>query len=142
MEEQNEEENTLEIVEEKGGPCDRCGKAIELHSDAVICTHFGSLPTISHQACARRNFAHTPSVGLKFGVRYLPFFLIVNVLNFLIGVIALYWGLFELTKPQDANTYTPTFPIGLMFGPFMIGIGGVLVARIQHLSKRVPKRRY
>jgi len=23
-------------------------------------------------------------------------------------------------------------------GPFMIGIGGVLVARIQHLSKRVP----
>ena len=142
MEEQNEEENTLEIVEEKGGPCDRCGKAIELHSDAVICTHFGSLPTISHQACAQRNLAHTPSVGLKFGVRLLPFFLIVNVLNILIGVIALSWGLVELTQPQDANTYTPTFPIGLMMGPFMIGIGGVLVARIHHLSKRVPTRRY
>ena len=134
-------------MEEKGGPCDRCGKAIEFRSDAVFCTHFGSLPTISHQACARRNFAHTPSVGLKFGVRLLPFFLIVNVINFLIGVIALSWGLVELTQPQDANTYTPTFPNGLtltllMIGPFMIGIGGVFVARIHHLSKRVPTRRY
>ena len=131
-------ELSLEVA--MGGPCDRCGGAIEFRSDAVICTHFGSLPTISHQACAQRNFAHTPSVGFKFGAGLLPFFLVVNILNFLIGVIALSWGLVELTQPQDAYTYAPTFPIGLMIGPFMIGIGGVLVARIHHLSKRVPTR--
>ena len=76
----------------------------------------------------------------KFGAGLLPFFLIVNVFNLLIGVVAVFWGLVELTQPQDTYAYASSFPFGLMIGPFMIGIGFVLVARIRNLSNRIPLR--
>ena len=68
----------------------------------------------------------------------LPLFFIVNILNLVIGIIALMWGIIELTQPQDTSVYAPVLPMGLLIGPFMIGIGGVLIARIQKLNKLIP----
>ena len=121
-----------------GGRCDRCNRSIEFRKDAVFCTHFGSLPTISHRACAQLNFPNAPPVVLKIGVDMLPLFFIVNLLNLVIGIIALMWGIIELTQPQDTSVYAPVLPMGLLIGPFMIGIGVVLIARIQKLNKLIP----
>ena len=120
-----------------GGPCERCGGRIDYRSEAVICTHFGALPTLSHRICAQRQSPHVPDVGLTLGVGLLPMFLIINILNMIIGIVAIFWGIFEMTQPQES--FASSFPIGLIIGPFMVTIGGVLTARCRKLSKRLPK---
>jgi hypothetical protein len=122
------------------GLCDRCGRVIESPSDAVICTHLNSLPTISHRACALQSSSMSPPVIFKFGVRTIPFFIIINILNLIIGVISLSWGLIEISQPRDL--YAPIFPTQLLIGPFMIAIGSVMLYRINKIAKQINKKRF
>ena len=109
-----------------------------------MCTHFGSLPTLSHRSCTSFHSQYAPAVILKFGVELLPFFTIVNVVNIALGLLFTIWGLAELYEPQgspyDAVAIrVPTIPIGLMAGPFFIVISAFLLSSIMKIKRRTSR---
>ena len=122
-----------------GAVCDRCRRPIIHQYEAVMCTHFGSLPTLSHRRCTSFASRYAPAVIFKFGVELLPFFAIVNVVNITLGLLLTIWGLAELVEPQES--LVPTIPIGLMSGPFFIVIGAFLLSSIMKIKRRTSRLR-
>jgi len=119
--------------------CDRCRGPIIHQYEAVICTHFGSLPTLSHRRCTSFTSQYAPAIFLKFGIGMLPFFIIVNIVNIALGLLLTTWGLVELIEPQDS--LVPTFPMGLFMGPVFIGAGAFLLSWIMKLKRRTSQLR-
>ena len=69
----------------------------------------------------------------------LPFFIIVNIVNIVLGLLLTTWGLVELIEPQES--LVPTIPIGLMSGPFFIVIGAFLLSSIMKIKRRTSRLR-
>jgi hypothetical protein len=69
----------------------------------------------------------------------LPFFIIVNIVNIVLGLLLTTWGLVELIEPQES--LVPTFPMGLFMGPFCIGAGAFLLSWIMKLKRRTSQLR-
>ena len=117
--------------------CARCRQIIESRSHAMICTHFNALPTINHYWCTYQPSAYAPSVVLRIKPKSLGFFKVVNVLNIFGGFLFLAWDISNMLTPKDP--YEISMPIGLFAGPFMIGIGILLLSKIMKIEKKLPK---
>jgi len=114
--------------------CDRCRRPIIHRSEAVVCTHFGALPTLSHRTCTSIPSPYAPAALLKIGVDVLPIFLIVNLVNVILGILFILWGISELFA--STNSLIPVFPMGLFMGPMLIVIGGYMYSRIWKIQRR------
>jgi len=114
--------------------CDRCRGPIINRSEAVVCTHFGALPTLSHRACASVPSQHAPVAILKISVDVLPVFLMINLVNVMVGILFTLWGIFEILNAT--NSLFPVFPMGLFMGPILVVIGGFMYSSIMKIQKR------
>lgn len=111
--------------------CDRCKEPIVDRSEAVICTHFGALPTLSHRICASVPSPYAPDAILKIGVDTLPMLLIINLVTTICGG-ALYtlYGIFELFNSDFF------FPIEVSMGLTVIVAGIFLHSSIRNMQER------